>query len=148
MPGIEDHQRLAERNHDTLIDLKKDLVKNVEWVATVAFYEALHWVEMIMACDGLPDGERARDHDTREEILKTPKYRTLYGPYIKLYDASMVARYMHKGRISFIKYLPAANVEPQLINGSLAGIRKEAGSRLARRTREAAEAAAKAPPAA
>ncbi len=139
MPSVEDHRRLAERNRSTLNYLKREFDAHLEWVVTVAFYEALHWVEVIFACDDF--GQRPKDHYERTNVLQQGRYRHLYGTYKKLQDASLVARYMEFGELKFSEYMSKTHVEVQVINSWLSAIRSEAAGRLARRSQEPPPAA-------
>jgi hypothetical protein len=86
-----DHIELANRNHDTLVYLVDAAGAHSEWVATVAFYKAVHIVEAVFA-------NRLREHsfghDSRIHRLKNPIFLDLFRPYRPLYAASLVARYL------------------------------------------------------
>ena len=45
MPAKDEHVAIAKRNETTLDYLLADVSQHAEWVATVAFYTALHYIE-------------------------------------------------------------------------------------------------------
>jgi hypothetical protein len=85
-----DHISLANRNHDFLLRLLADGAFP-DWVATVAFYKAVHVVEAVFASDR---GAHSTSHADREDRLKTPKYKAIFKDYTHLFTASRVARYL------------------------------------------------------
>ena len=86
------HLAAANRNQETINFLCGDLAKHAPWVATVAFYKALHIVEAVFATEG----RTTTDHRTRSQILKTTrKYEALYRHFSPLRRVSEIARYLH-----------------------------------------------------
>lgn len=83
-----DHLELANRNHDTLLYLVQGEKRHSEWIATVAFYKAVHIVEAVFHTHA---GKHSNGHDTRIDRLKHPDYEEIFKAYRPLYAASLVA---------------------------------------------------------
>ena len=86
-----EHITLANKNHDTLIYLVKEYANHPEWVATVAFYKAVHVVEAVIHSKFR---RHSNSHDSRIHELKHPDLRSLHKAYRPLFAASLVARYL------------------------------------------------------
>lgn len=117
-----DHIALANRNQGVLDDLLGDLDRCAEWVATVAFYKALHVVEAIFADD--PAVQHMANHRDRLNVLKRdPQYRPLFPTYRVLWQVSLIARYLEhansgaiQGFARFEDYMPRGDVRPILLD--------------------------------
>jgi len=86
-----DNIELANRNHETLMFLVKEIGSHSEWVATIAFYKAVQVIEAVF------DAHlkiHSHGHDSRIETLKSPIFRRLFTPFRPLFAASLVARYL------------------------------------------------------
>jgi len=62
-----DHISLANKNHAALTLLLSDHEQHPEWIATIAFYEAVHVVEAVFHHQSKHD---SRNHDERRDRLK------------------------------------------------------------------------------
>jgi hypothetical protein len=81
-----DHTDKAKQNQDFLSTI--DPVRFPDWVVTVAFYKALHLVEMVFACKG----KHSSNHRNRHDVLKT-SFQDIWRHYLPLYSLSRRARY-------------------------------------------------------
>jgi hypothetical protein len=94
MASLDAHRESVRRNvalldHLTTARLKED----PEWVATVAFYAAVHAVEAAFATDPGLSGQ-SRDHDERKHrLLNDPVYGRTLVHYTVLEKLSRDARY-------------------------------------------------------
>ncbi|MEX2286504.1 MAG: hypothetical protein WD648_05390 [Planctomycetaceae bacterium] len=86
-----DHIALANRNHDALCLLLPHAETCPEWIATIAFYKAVHIVEAVFA---IVLSEHSHSHDDRIDRLKRPQFEILFIDYRPLYAASVIARYL------------------------------------------------------
>lgn len=98
MASLADHLEQAERNAKARRLVEAAQVAP-EWVVTIAFYEALHWIEAL--CAHLQIIESHCDHRTRNHlILSEPRLGEIRRAWMKLYDASVWARYLeHHGPV-------------------------------------------------
>ena len=121
MPSEEAHIRLAIRNQTALDYLATEVDKYAEWVATVAFYKALHVVEAVFARDKAIG--HGRDHGPRHQYLKrNNRYQHIWKNYWNLWRASTVARYLEDNghtHGSFAEYMTPDQVVDRLIKGNL-----------------------------
>lgn len=118
MPNELSHLALANHNQELLAELIPKIDKFPDWVATVAFYKALHVVEAVFASE--TPVRHGVDHPNRERCLKADKrYTHIYRHYRPLYAASMVARYMQDGHTSFADYMNPQTVIQTLLNHDL-----------------------------
>ncbi len=127
MPTAEEHLAIARRNERTLTYLLKDPRHHSEWIATVAFYTALHYVEAVFYCD--MERTHGHNHETRDHLLKSDRrYQNIYRHYRPLWEASVVARYMElQGETRlFSEYLPPDQVEAQLVDHRLHQLKRSA----------------------
>ena len=67
MPSASDHLKLAQHNADTIQHLLTGEGGFPDWVATVAFYQALHLIEALIHNDF---GQHGQNHKHRGDILK------------------------------------------------------------------------------
>ena len=129
MPNEKSHLSLANHNQDLLDKLVAEIKEFPDWVATVAFYKALHVVEAAFACEN--PVRHGTDHPTRERILKSEKkYEHIYRHYRVLYAASMVARYMQDNQTDFTSYLEPQAVIDTLLRHRLHEVEKSALRRM------------------
>jgi len=107
------HIAVANRTQQTIAHLLKDSDCHSPWIATTAFYKALHIVEAVFANDR--SILHTANHDDRAQKLKTiRKYENITKNYLPLFRASMVARYLST-HDSFDSYMPPAEVESKLL---------------------------------
>jgi hypothetical protein len=93
MPSEKSHLDLANHNQALISRLLPEIDTFADWVATAAFYKALHVVEAVFATD--KDVRHGRDHTHREECLKkNPRYKKIYQHYRVLLSVSKRARYL------------------------------------------------------
>lgn len=125
MASETDHIRLANRNHDILLQLV-DGGAFLDWAVTVAFYKALHVVEAVF-CNDL--GVHSTSHAEREKTLKIARYRSIFRNHGHLLTASRVARYLEAsgpGRFrTFSDYMDDAAAR-KLIRERLYGVEQNA----------------------
>jgi hypothetical protein len=77
MASERDHIACANRTQKTIGHLLQDCATHSPWIATTAFYKALHVVEAVFANDSTVG--HTPDHDQREQTLKrTRKYAHIY----------------------------------------------------------------------
>lgn len=141
-----DHIELANRNHETLLYLAKDAAAHGEWLATVAFYKAVHIVEAVFDAT---IGHHSNGHDARIDTLKHPKFADLFKAYRPLYAASLVARYLEDSSARkidgdkspspkyrrFSDYIPPDRVIPRLLKKRLDVLEQHAAGMLSARGR-------------
>jgi hypothetical protein len=122
-----DHIALANKNHDVLIHLLKDVERFPEWVTVVAFYKAVQIIEAVFVHKY---GRCCHGHQKRLEALKVRGYEILHKHYRALWSASSVARYLYdtdgRGYSSFPDYLPPEKVVKLIVKRRLLGLECEA----------------------
>src|SRR5207244_4036511 len=112
------HLALAKWNQQTLDYLLKELDHHSAWVATVAFYKALHLVEAVFATD--PAIRHGHSHEERENCLKsTRKYSHIWKYYRLIWAASMIARYLEDRSDEYSSF--SDFMTPQEVKGNLVG---------------------------
>jgi hypothetical protein len=121
------HLDLASRNWTTIVYLRDSGEDHSDWVATIAFYKALHLIEAVFADDKAI--LHSSDHSSRESFLKkTPRYQPLWKHYRPLFAASLIARYLDDGSgkevTCFNKYMDAEKVKKELLDHRLHQIKK------------------------
>lgn len=125
MPNEKSHLSQANHNQNLLDQLVPKVEEFPDWVATVAFYKALHVVEAVLACES--PIRHGRDHESRARILGSEKrHEQMYRNYRPLYAASMVARYMRDDGADFTSYLSPARVISELLRHRLHQVEKSA----------------------
>jgi hypothetical protein len=134
MPSREAHLQLAARNKEALDYLLRKAEKLPEWIATVAFYRALHLVEALFAHD---ENEHSHNHEERDQRLKrNRRYANIYKHYRPLWAASVIARYLvdPSGRQfkTFTDYMPPGKLKSELINHRLRRIESSVSRMLGR----------------
>src|SRR3990172_8898931 len=97
MPSKDAHLAAARENQDVIDYLCLQVDKFPGWIATVAFYKALHVVEALFAVDGTGSGGHTDRHEDRNRLLKkTSRYQHIWKSYRPLYQASLIARYLRE----------------------------------------------------
>jgi hypothetical protein len=86
MPSADEHQRQAEHNTQFLQTIDSD--EFTDWLATVAFYVAVHLIEKLRA---LHD-QHSIDHVERNTFV-IDHHSTIHVYYRELYNLSRIARY-------------------------------------------------------
>ena len=88
-----DHLACANRTQETIKHLLENPQVHSPWIATAAFYKALHIVEAVFANDRSIG--HSSDHGAREFQLKRQrKYEHISKHYLPLSRASTTARYL------------------------------------------------------
>ena len=102
-----------------------------DWAATAAFYAALQLVEILL------DRKSTRDHSShaaRNRILQeTRSVQNIWRNYKPLYEASVAARYIDLGGVSyprFEEWMTLEVVRKQLVNRNLREVRRSVGNQL------------------
>ena len=136
-----DHISLANRNHDALIHLMRDLDKYSEWITVVAFYKALQIIEAVFVHT---HGKCAHGHHGRLQGLKSRGYTILYKHFRSLWEASCVARYLcgpssdsPREYSCFADYLTPQKVKQTMVKRRLHGVECEAVALLSEDGRKA-----------
>jgi hypothetical protein len=133
MPSSSAHIAAAHRNQKTIDYLCRgdDVVS--PWIATVAFYKALHIVEALFDRDPNCPIDHTDDHSSRNHRLKTTqRYSSLWKHYRALYEASMIARYLQEDPAAqtfdvFSKYMPPAKVKTHILGHHLHQVQETVG---------------------
>jgi len=98
----------------------------VDWIATVAFYKALHLFEALLSQGDPP--RHSANHTIRENHLKQKPYHSIYKHYRDLQEASLIARYLQtwdgKVHSSFSEYMSAEKVQNVLLKHRLRNLEK------------------------
>lgn len=111
MPSEEAHQ--AKANHNQAFLDTVEITRFPDWAGIVAFYKALHLVEMFFARSSI---DSRRVHSRRNRILQQ-NYPELWRHYGPMYRFSLNARYR------YTRYNPA-NVRRHIIEGALRGLER------------------------
>lgn len=91
MASVEQHLDMAAGNRRALKVMLPRINDHPEWVITMAFYTAVHFVEASRA----NRGAHSSSHADRNAYVKTEiSLRSIKTLYDKLYTASLVARYL------------------------------------------------------
>ncbi len=133
MPKPKQHQEKAEHNRAFLNSICA--TGPADWIATVAFYTAVHLVEKLRAYNG----QHSRDHEERNAAVRRD-YRAIHTEYHELFNHSLIARYATVGKF----YLSVADAKKLLVDTYLTQIEKYVAAESAKLT---APAPAPAPPA-
>ena len=129
MSSAESHIALANKNQAVLRHLSSDLDSYSEWVATVAFYKALHIVESVFVEIGVGN---ASDHGDRLKKLKAGRrFDHIFKHYRPMWVASTVARYLEDPSdqtpySSFQDYLRPEQVMKDIVCHRLRQVEKSA----------------------
>lgn len=110
--------------------------EHLAWIVAIAFYKALHIVEAVFEADPRSPVKHTDDHGTRNKVLKTTsRYKHLWDNYRPLYEASLVARYLHfDGSPTvdvFSTYMPKTVVKNLILGHHLHQIQQSARRLLA-----------------
>ena len=91
MPTPNEHLSQARHNERLANQLvNENPPRFLDWVLTVAFYSALHYVKYLRACCGLLVGT---SHDDVDQYFTMPELRALHRCYRGMKDDSRDARY-------------------------------------------------------
>lgn len=114
------HVQKADWNRNFLSSSLWSLVDRYpDWVSTVAFYSALHYVDAIFARHGL-HFEHHQERNTQVSML----FQEIENEYLNLYDLSRNSRY---GRV---EDAPSEDEARQAVNTDLRAIEQFVRSRL------------------
>jgi putative flippase GtrA len=91
MPSEADHIAMANTNHCTLLYLLGQHANHPEWIATVAFYKALHLTEAVLHARW---GMDSSNHNQRLETVKRMMGVKYHVNFHVLYQKSRIARYL------------------------------------------------------
>lgn len=122
------HIDLANRNQRFLEEILGAPVPYSDWIATVAFYKAVHVAEAVFAVNETGKAQHSTVHSERNHLLKT-KYNQIWKNYSPLYRASRLARYLefhNKSHPSFSTFFSHAKVVDELLGEDLVGVESEA----------------------
>jgi len=95
MPSSHEHLQVVDNDQKTLDHLLDDVDAHYRWAAIVAFYKAVHIAEAMFF---LKDKSHSYSHDNRLDKLKLNPFHPTYKFYKKLYNLSLVARYLETER--------------------------------------------------
>jgi hypothetical protein len=113
MPTPKQHQQKADDNRAFLNAILS--TGPPEWVATVAFYTAVHLVEKLLAYSG----NHSKNHEERGSAVRKD-FRQIYSQYHELFNNSLIARYGTSGKFS----MTLDKTKQLLVNDYLAKIEK------------------------
>jgi hypothetical protein len=134
MPSKDAHLAAAKANQNAIDYLLVRIKDFPGWTITIAFYKALHIVEALFAVDGQEVAQHTDSHEERNSLLKkTKRYQQIWIFYRKLYQASLIARYLQedeKGKDCevFSKYMPPEDVKQLALGHWLLQIQKSAAT--------------------
>ncbi len=130
MATKEEHRAKWQHNRRFLATIQAPQYS--DWMATVAFYAAVHCVEVLLAKDGI---SHPMTHEGRNECLKRQnRYKKIWENYRPLYEASIVARYLSfqsQKHPSFDQWITPEQVRTQLIDTYLRQIEASVSKLLA-----------------
>jgi hypothetical protein len=132
MPSKDAHLSAARENQRVIEYLCQKVDEFPGWVATVAFYKALHVIEALFAVDGTGVDGHTDKHEQRNTLLKkTRRYQQLWKFYRPLFQASLVARYLRENQNVpthevFATYMPPDTVVRLVLGHYLKQIEKSA----------------------
>ena len=122
MARASDHLHLVNRNQEALDFLLREDSRFPEWIATVAFYKAVHVVEAVLVVQGIGS---STDHWERLNQLKRDKrFTKMHEHFRPMFNASLIARYLsdvdgNTGFKTFTDYIPADQVKAKLVRHRL-----------------------------
>ena len=122
MPKTKQHQDKADRNRAFLDSISAN--GPPEWMATVAFYVAVHLVEKLRAYQG----EHSTNHKERCAAVRK-QYRGIHLEFHQLYEISRLARYGTTSQFT----LTVSDVQSLHIDKYLVAIEKYVAAETARR---------------
>jgi hypothetical protein len=126
MPKPKQHQDRANRNRALLDSISA--TGPPDWMATVAFYVAVHLVEKLRAYSG----EHSTNHDERAAAVRK-QFRAIQVPYHQLYEVSRLARYGTTGQFK----MTVQQVKSLLIDTQLVAIEKFVAAETTKHTKGA-----------
>jgi hypothetical protein len=124
MSDKESHLAQAEKNQLTIDYLLGDSDKHPEWIATIAFYKAVHLVEALFSTEKkLQIKPHSNDHSSRLDTLKkNNRYLNIFKHFRPLFNASIIARYLCDDKGSFCcfrDYYTIDDVKNKILNHHL-----------------------------
>jgi hypothetical protein len=126
MPDVDSHVAAARRAADTIACLRAGGEAGHQgWIACVAFYEALHWISAVaVASNSIPEptthGERS------DQLERTNHLRKYLNAHEKLFNASLIARYLCNNRgESFDTYFAQNGILHRILSSWLYQVREE-----------------------
>jgi hypothetical protein len=122
MPTADQHR--AKIAHNRLFLNSVSVEDFPDWVATAAFYTALHLVEQLRVASGHGQSE---NHTLRAAYVRD-RHPTIFVAYRKLQNASNLARY--HARADFFRQFQPADIAVKLVAGCLDAIEQYVGDRL------------------
>jgi len=135
MPDIKAHIDKAEHNRKFLETICQYVERFADWVAVVAFYSALHYVEALFF-RFQPSGQKhGTSHEMRERLLKSQRrFKKVARHYWHLWQAATIARYLQNGKgqlyTTFTDYMSPDNVVDRLIKHHFRRLRESVGKLL------------------
>lgn len=130
------HIHQANRNQAVLSDLLSSPSPPWDWIATIAFYKAVHMVEAVFSRNESPPDDNSVNHKSRNHVLKL-RYPNIWRHYYYLFRASLVARYLEYGDkgdtyayATFSSFMSDDQVEEGLLGIDLTRVEREASSYL------------------
>ncbi len=121
MPTPDAHRQAIADNQQLIDAMSQNLTpQNAPWVTVLAFYKALHLVELLFHLDNRSPCRRgASSHETRGELLQNTKhYQAVHNNYATLKRASEVARYLEvagHAYDSFAEYMSEEQVRSRIL---------------------------------
>ncbi|MDD4892077.1 MAG: hypothetical protein PHU85_19315 [Phycisphaerae bacterium] len=112
-----EHLKRAQKNGRAIEYLLLKLGDHPEWVATIAFYKALHLVDALLYHEFQAHGG---NHDNRDRQIKTNhRYSHIAKFYGQLLRASLLARYLDDPRVAFEDVFPPEKVKSEILDHML-----------------------------
>lgn len=122
--GTPSEHRSKAESHERLLEIIPD--EFPDWLATVAFYAAVEWAEMMLSARG---HHSRSHHDRKQAIKKHFPNQGFFRSFNDLYNASLDTRYLAADKCPTIH-----EVRTILIAQRLAHVRQYASSREAENT--------------
>jgi hypothetical protein len=126
------HIAQANRNQDVMTHLAAATTPYHDWVATAAFYKAVHVVEAVFYHQEPAPTKHATSHKDRNYLLKK-NYSQIWRNYRHLLTASLVARYLEyqednqvSQHSSFMIYMPPNVLRDYLLGHCLVQVETSA----------------------
>lgn len=122
------HLDLANRNQEFLNSIASAPTPFADWIATVAFYKAVHIAEAVFATNEPHLSQHSTNHAVRNDLLRK-SYPDMWRRYSPLYRASRIARYLeyqNQKSACFSFYMTHDVVMNELLDVDLVGLEAEA----------------------
>ncbi|MFV2069907.1 MAG: hypothetical protein ACC645_23320 [Pirellulales bacterium] len=124
MASETDHITLANKNHAALAYLLNDHEQFPEWITTISFYKAIQVVEAVF---WRLEKRNSNSHSHRLNRLKHGPYVPIFKHFRFLWNASMVARYLHESGSdsafsSFTDFMPTDAVVERVVKKRLKSV--------------------------